>query len=222
MELLGTAGNQPQHGVYYELHRQPRGPHFLLERVAQCIRPVALPGRCETVYTNGAALRLTGNYATVTEYKQGAVSNYNGLTFSLRHQFSHWVSAHLNYTWSHNIDETSNGGLFTMDSKETTPSWVRFVRVSLRTDNYGNSDYDVRHLVNGDFVFNPSFHTKGALKYVAEGWQFSGKAFWRTGLPYTIYGRQPRRSHRQWWGHDPGYGYRQRTARRLRQGECEL
>ena len=52
------------------------------------------------------------NYSTVTEYKQGAVSNYNGVTFSLRRQFSHSVSAHVNYTWSHNIDETSNGGLF--------------------------------------------------------------------------------------------------------------
>ena len=42
------------------------------------------------------------NYSTVTEYKQGAVSNYNGVTFSLRKQFSNSVSAHVNYTWSHN------------------------------------------------------------------------------------------------------------------------
>ena len=56
------------------------------------------------------------DYSTVTEYQQGAVSNYNGLTFSLRKQFS-LDFGHLNYTWSHNIDETSNGGLFTL--------WVR-------------------------------------------------------------------------------------------------
>ena len=53
-----------------------------------------------------------GNYSTVTEYKQGAISSYQGVTFSLRKQFSNWVSAHVNYTWSHNLDETSNGGLF--------------------------------------------------------------------------------------------------------------
>jgi len=58
--------------------------------------------------------------------------------------------------------------------------------VSLRQDNYGNSDYDIRHLVNADFVVNPAFHKTGALKYVTEGWQFSGKMFWRTGLPYTL------------------------------------
>jgi hypothetical protein len=122
------------------------------------------------------------NYATVTEYKQGAVSNYNGVTFSLRHQFSHWVSGHLNYTWSHNIDETSNGGLFTTGDSvlgQICPS-------NLRQCNYGNSDYDVRHLVNADFVLNPEFHKTGPLKYVTEGWQLSGKMFWRTGLPYAI------------------------------------
>ena len=53
------------------------------------------------------------NYGTVTQVQSGAISNYNGLTFSYRKQFSHWVSAHVNYTWSHNMDEISNGGIFT-------------------------------------------------------------------------------------------------------------
>ena len=122
------------------------------------------------------------DYSNVTEYRQGAVSNYNGVTFSLRRQFSHWVSAHLNYTWSHNIDETSNGGLFTYGDSilgQICPS-------SLRLCNYGNSDYDIRHLVNGDFVFDPEFHVSGAKKWLVNGWQFSGKMFWRTGLPFAI------------------------------------
>jgi Carboxypeptidase regulatory-like domain/TonB-dependent Receptor Plug Domain len=53
------------------------------------------------------------NYGTVSQIQSGAVSNYNGLTVSLRHNFSKWVSAHANYTWAHNLDELSNGGLFT-------------------------------------------------------------------------------------------------------------
>jgi len=126
------------------------------------------------------------NYSTVTEYKQGAVSSYQGLTFSLRKQFSSWVSAHLNYTWSHNLDETSNGGLFNYGFEGTNTILGQISPVSLRTSNYGNSDYDIRNLFNGDFVINPTFHKTGALKWVAEGWQFSGKVFWRTGLPFTI------------------------------------
>jgi hypothetical protein len=126
------------------------------------------------------------NYSTVTEYRQGAVSSYQGLTFSLRKQFSNWISAHLNYTWSHNLDETSNGGLFNYGFEGNNTLLGQISPVSLRASNYGNSDYDIRHLVNGDFVFNPSFHKTGSLKWITEGWQFSGKAFWRTGLPETI------------------------------------
>jgi hypothetical protein len=135
-----------------------------------------------TVATSPAA----ANYATVTQYQQGAVSNYNGLTFSLRKQFSNWVSAHLNYTWSHNIDETSNGGLFNYGFEGNNTILGQIYPTSLRTDNYGNSDYDVRHLVNGDFVVNPEFHRAGPIKWLINGWQFSGKMFWRTGLPETI------------------------------------
>ena len=69
-------------------------------------------GQVPITFTNPYGYAPGNNYGTVTEYRSGAVSNYNGLTFSLRKQFSSWVSAHVNYTWSHNIDETSNGGLF--------------------------------------------------------------------------------------------------------------
>ena len=137
-------------------------------------------------FNNPAGFALANNYGTVTEYKSGAVSNYNGLTFSLRKQFSNWVSAHVNYTWSHNIDETSNGGLFNYGFEGNNTILGQISPVSLRTDNYGNSDYDIRHLVNADFVVNPTFHKTGALKWAVEGWQFSGKMFWRTGLPFTI------------------------------------
>ena len=126
------------------------------------------------------------NYGTVTQYQSGAVSNYNGVTFSLRKQFTKWVSAHLNYTWSHNIDESSNGGLAQYGFEGNNTILGQIYPTNLRTDNYGNSDYDIRHLVNGDFVFNPEFHHTGALKWLTNGWQFSGKAFWRTGLPYTL------------------------------------
>lgn len=139
------------------------------------------------VYGGGVPLGPPAyNYSTVTEYKQGAVSNYQGVTFSLRKQFTKWVSAHVNYTWSHNLDETSNGGLFQYGFEQNNTILGQISPVSLRTSNYGNTDYDIRHLVNGDFVFNPEFHQTGALKWLVNGWQFSGKGFWRTGLPYTI------------------------------------
>jgi len=143
-------------------------------------------GTVPITFTNPAGYALANNYATVTEYKSGAASNYNGLTFSLRKQFSNWIAAHVNYTWSHNIDETSNGGLFNYGFEGTNSILGQIYPNSLRKDNYGNSDYDIRHLLNADFVINPEFHHTGPIKWLINGWQFSGKAFWRTGLPYTI------------------------------------
>ena len=99
--------------------------------VAECRdleRSYLWPRVIERLTTPAECYSAANNYATLTEYRQGAVSNYNGLTFSLRKQFNSWVSAHVNYTWSHNIDETSNGGLSTMASKEITPFWARSTR----------------------------------------------------------------------------------------------
>ncbi len=60
------------------------------------------------------------NYSTVTEVQNGAVSNYNGLTVSVRRNFANWFSAHANYTWAHNLDELSNGGIFPYGGRSPT------------------------------------------------------------------------------------------------------
>ena len=107
-----------------------------------------ITGRCQQLHL------CRHTYGTVTQTKPGAVSNYNGLTFSLRKAVLELGVGHLNYTWSHNIDETSNGGIFqTFEGNNSVLGQID--PISLRTSNYGNSDYDIRHLVNADFVFNP-------------------------------------------------------------------
>jgi len=123
------------------------------------------------------------NYSTVTQTQSGAVSNYNGLNVTVREQFSNTLTAHFNYTYAHNLDEASNGGIFTYGDSllnQINPG-------NLRANNYGNSDYDVRHNVSADFVYTPthSFGNKFA-QLALGGWQWSGKLFWRTGLPFTV------------------------------------
>jgi hypothetical protein len=123
------------------------------------------------------------NYGTVTQVQSGAVSNYNGVSVSLREQVSTWILAHFNYTYSHNLDEVSNGGIFTYGDSllgQINP-------LSLKANNYGNSDYDIRHNISLDYVLSPNFHFRnGFIRQVASGWQWAGKMFWRTGLPYSI------------------------------------
>lgn len=124
------------------------------------------------------------NYGTVTQDQSGAISNYAGLTVSVRHNFSKWFSAHANYTWSHTLDELSNGGLFTYgDSLPLN----QLCPQSLRSCNYGNADYDIRHSFNADYVVHPSYHfSNGFLSQALGGWEWSGKMFWRSGLPFSV------------------------------------
>jgi hypothetical protein len=123
------------------------------------------------------------NYGTVTQIQSGALSNYNGLNVTIAKQFTHGFAAHFNYTWSHAIDEVSNGGIFTYGDSllgQINP-------LSLRANNYGNADYDIRHNFSADFIYTPTVHLGN--KFVNElvgGWQFSGKIFWRTGLPFSV------------------------------------
>jgi hypothetical protein len=124
------------------------------------------------------------NYGTVQSTQSGAVGNYNGVTFSLREQYGTFFLAHVNYTLSHTFDEGSNGGVLPYSDgsllRQENPA-------SLRASNYGNADYDIRHLFNADFVISPPSHFENKfLKGLLGGWQWAGRIFVRSGFPFTV------------------------------------
>ena len=128
------------------------------------------------------------NYGSVSTTQSGAVANYNGVTFSLREQYHSWFLAHVNYTYSHALDEVSNGGLFPIGGNNLDVNVQTQVNPgSLRVNNYGNADYDIRNLLNADYVITPPVHFQNMFaKALLGGWQWSGKVFVRSGLPYTV------------------------------------
>jgi hypothetical protein len=77
----------------------------------------------------------------------------------------------------------SNGGVFTYGDSilgQINP-------LSLRANNYGNADYDIRHNFTADWVYTPKFGVSNPiLRHAVNGWQVSGKLFWRTGLPFSV------------------------------------
>jgi hypothetical protein len=128
-----------------------------------------------------------GAYGTINQVQSGAISNYNGLTVTVREQLKSWIVAHFNYTYSHNLDESSNGGLFQYGFASGQSIQTQLNPTSLRVGNYGNSDYDIRHLISGDFVITPTFHAEnGFVRHLVNGWEWSGKVYWHTGMPYSI------------------------------------
>jgi hypothetical protein len=94
------------------------------------------------------------------------------------------LTAQASYTWSHALDEVSNGGVnvYGNDSiaGQVNPS-------NLRANNYGNADYDVRHSLSAYFVWALPFQFSNKVaQNLLAGWTVSDKLFGRSGLPYTV------------------------------------
>ncbi len=125
------------------------------------------------------------SYGTVTAVQSGGISNYNGATVTLRKRLSHGLNFDLNYTWSHGLDDVSNGGVFAINTN--TAIGTQISPYGLRQGNYGNSDYDIRHSFTGDWVYSPPYRFGNHFVNSAfGGWQLSGKMFLRSGLPFTV------------------------------------
>lgn len=126
-------------------------------------------------------------FGTFTEVGTGAVSNYNGLVTSVRHNFTHGLRFQANYTWSHALDEISNGGILPFNAG-TNASILSPVDPNNLRANYGNADYDIRQYFSMNYVwddlFRHMFHA--GPNAIFGGWTLSGTVFDRSGLPFTV------------------------------------
>jgi hypothetical protein len=122
----------------------------------------------------------------VTQIVSAGVSNYNGITATYQHRFSNGRGIfQINYTYSHALDDVSNGGFFNFSNRGLlNPSNPNNYK-----GNYGNADYNVPQYVNMNYVYNlpiRSLFHGGGNKYLVDGWQVSGTLFARSGLPFTV------------------------------------
>jgi hypothetical protein len=123
-------------------------------------------------------------FGSYTEWYSGAVSNYNGLTASYSRRMTAGLVLNASYTWAHSLDEISNGGLLNYgeDAIQT-----QINPVSLRANNYGNADYDVRHAFNANYVWTEPFHMQNRLvSALFGGWMLSENFTARSGVPFTV------------------------------------
>ncbi len=116
--------------------------------------------------------------------ESGAISNYNGLTVSLRQNAWRGLSGQFNYTFSHALDENSNGGVLPWGVYTSVLGQIN--PYNLR-DNYASADYDARHQISASYIYQLPFKNSNRLvNTVIGGWQLSGTEFWRTGFPFSV------------------------------------
>lgn len=122
-------------------------------------------------------------FTIVNQVETEAVSNYNGLTASIQHRFTHGLQVQGSFSWSHALDEISNGGFNPFNDDTNSSLQVPLDPTNIRR-NYGNADYDVRRYLNLSYVYEVPY--KFGPQPLMKGWQLSGTVFTRTGLPYTV------------------------------------
>ena len=131
------------------------------------------------------------NFAGVNSFTNAAHSNYNGGSVTYKHIDNKGLTVDATYTYSKAMDDASNGGI----SNEPYNLNSYFARSNYQIDpynvgrlNYSVSDYDIRNSFVLDFVYEMPFHFQNAVEnQVLSGWLVSGKSFYRSGQPFTVY-----------------------------------
>jgi hypothetical protein len=124
---------------------------------------------------------LDQRFGSVNEFHTGAGSHYTGLQTSAGKRIG-GLTLKGNYTFSHCIDEVSNGGLLPF----STLGIISPLPGDLRKE-FGNCDYDVRHNLSACGIYEIPFHSSHTLlRQALGGWQVSETAFLHSGLPFSV------------------------------------
>jgi hypothetical protein len=143
---------------------------------------------CAPGTTFGGVIGTTptdSRFNEISNLTNDGFSNYTGVTASFKMKPSHGLSGQFNYTWSHGLDTCSNNCLEPFVAN-TLVSLRYQASPSLPGTSYGNSDYDVRHSLNLNYVYQtPSHWSSNLMNRVVGGWTVGGTLFYHTGLPWS-------------------------------------
>lgn len=138
-------------------------------------------------YPNGFVGLPTANpdprFSVVRQLANSGYANYSGFLVNFRRAFSHGFQGQITYVWSHAVDTVSNGGLagFSYDSigGQINPA-------SLRSLNYSNADYDVRHNLTADLIWEAPHFNSALMDAILGRWSIGTKLSVHTGTPFSV------------------------------------
>ena len=179
----GSASANYFYGIYGQYAGSDLDNLHALDRITSAAHPncITVTG-CYTFF----APQGSSNYV----WFNSAAANYNALTVSLRRGLRNGLSFDFNYTWSHSIDNASTS------ASGAGVSGAQFTNPFIPSLSRGSSDFDLRHQINANFVYELPFGRNKMLlgnapKWLDEivgGWQISSIIHFQSGLPSTIGG----------------------------------
>jgi hypothetical protein len=148
-------------------------------------------------YVNGRCLSVSGCYtffavqgSSMPVWMNAGTAAFHGLTVSLRRRLTSGLSFDFNYTWSHSID---NGSAAESGAGE---QGAAIQNIFNPKEFRGSSDFDMRHNITANLLYELPFgknkalfhNVPGWLNQIIGGWEVSSLMRYRTGLPSTVAG----------------------------------
>jgi hypothetical protein len=128
-------------------------------------------------------------------------STYNGMELQVSRRASNGLLMQLSYTWAKSLDTRSFDPAFTVAARTTsgtnaspsaqnTPFDIRNRKL-----NYGRSDFDRRHSLQGYLVYDLPFgrnkrfltDASGVVNQIVGGWEVANALIWQSGRAFTVY-----------------------------------
>jgi hypothetical protein len=124
----------------------------------------------------------TGNlpfagFNIINQFESHAASGYHGLQLTLRARNLHGFSSQVNYTWSHSIDDASDGEDYVPNAAQPDNS------LNPHGDR-GNSNFDRRHGFTWDFNYDLGSKSGNPL---ISGWSLNGILRISSGQPFNVH-----------------------------------
>jgi hypothetical protein len=116
------------------------------------------------------------DFVYINQFESTAVSNYNGLQTTLR-LATHGVTAALNYTWAHSIDDASDGQDFVPNAAQPDNSFNA-------ANERASSNFDIRQRFTGNFVYE--LPKSPRFKPILSGWEADGIVTLQAGMPVNV------------------------------------
>ena len=129
-------------------------------------------------FDNGPFAPSGGTFFYVNQLETTANSNYNALQASLTLRQRRGFTAMINYTWSHSIDNASDGQDYVANATQPDNSH----RPDLER---ANSNFDARQRLVATFSYEiPNFFKSHPR--LGSGWQLNGIVTLRSGSPFNV------------------------------------
>lgn len=135
----------------------------------------------------GNNLFIQPQYATFAAYSTIGTSDYNSFQLSFRKRYTKDFQFDVNYTLGHSLDIASG-----TETSGAISSGASLILNPLDlNENRGDSDFDVRHIVNANFIYSLPFgkgkfffgDSNKVVNTLLGGWQLTGIMRYNTGLP---------------------------------------